>query len=496
MNTPLRRVGLAMLAMIVLLLGNVTYIQMVNADDYRTDSRNNRVLYDEYSRERGKIISPDGGQLLAKVTPTNDSLRYLRQYPFGAAMAPVTGFYSVRYGSRALEKAEDEILNGSDDRLFVRRLSDLITGRDPRGGNIQTTVIPQVQQAAFDAMSKKNFTGAVVALRPQTGEILAMVSTPSYDPNPLSSHSSAEQEKYMNTVRDQNNPAKPMLNRAIQETYQPGSTFKLVVAAAALEDGKDKNYMLPADASIQLPGTKTDLENFAHSHCGPADQSQVNLETALALSCNTAFATLADQVGKDKLREQAEKFGIGQTDLQIPMGVETSTIGKLPDRAALFQTGIGQRDVNITPMQDAMIAAAIANNGTVMRPQLVQKVLAPDLQVISDFDADELGRAMSGSNANELRDMMKKSEENSRGDGKVPGLVLASKTGTAEHGTDPKNTPPHAWYVAFAPADNPQIAVAVVVENGGDRGLAATGSSVAASVGRATINALPGIGGR
>jgi penicillin-binding protein A len=497
MNTPLRRVGLAMLAMLVLLLGNVTYIQMVNADDYRTDSRNNRVLYDEYSRERGKIISADGRELLAKVTPTNDRLRYQREYPFGPAMAPVTGFYSVRFGSRALEKSEDEILNGSDDRLFVRRLSDLITGRDPRGGNIQTTVIPQVQQAAYDAMSKKNFTGAVVALRPQTGEILAMVSTPSYDPNPLSSHSSDEQEKYINTVRDENNPAKPMLNRAIQETYQPGSTFKLVVAAAALEDGKDKNYLLPADASIQLPGTRTtDLENFAHSHCGPADQTQVPLETALALSCNTAFATLADQVGRDKLLEQAQKFGIGQTDLQIPMGVATSGIGKLPDRAALFQTGIGQRDVNLTPMQDAMIAAAIANNGTVMRPQLVQKVLAPDLQVISEFDADELDRAMSGSNANELRDMMKKSEENTKGDGKVPGLVIASKTGTAEHGVNPKATPPHAWYVAFAPADNPQIAVAVVVENGGDRGLAATGGSVAASVGRATINALPGIGGR
>jgi peptidoglycan glycosyltransferase len=496
MNTPLRRVGLAMFGMLLLLLGNITYIQMVNADDYRADSRNQRVLYDEYSRERGKIISPDGRELLAKVSPTNDNLHYLRQYPFGAAMAPVTGYYSVRYGSRGLERAEDEILNGSDDRLFVRRLSDLITGRDPRGGNIQATIIPAVQQAAYDAMMKKNFTGAVVALRPQTGEILAMVSTPSYDPNPLSSHSSDEQEAYWNTVRDEYNPKKPILNRALSETYPPGSTFKLVVTAAALEDGKDKDYLLPADASIQLPGTKTDLENFSHTHCGPADQNQVPLETALALSCNTAFATLADQLGKDKLLEQAGKFGIGQPDLKTPLNVVSSSVGTLPDRAALFQTGIGQRDVLLTPMQDAMVAAAIANNGVVMRPQLVQKVLAPDLQVISDFDADDLGRAMSGTNAGKLRDMMKKSEDNTKGDGKVAGLQIASKTGTAEHGANPKATPPHAWYVAFAPADNPQIAVAVLVENGGDRGLAATGGSVAATVGRATINALPGIGGR
>jgi penicillin-binding protein A len=497
MNTPLRRVGLAMLAMLVLLLGNITYIQLFNADKYRADARNQRVLYDEYSRERGKIIANgDGHELLAKVTPTNDRLRYLRQYPMGPAFAPVTGFYSVRFGSRGLERAEDEILNGSDDRLFVRRLSDLITGRDPRGGNIQATVIPQVQQAAYDAMTAKGYTGAVVALKPQTGEILAMVSTPSYDPNPMSSHDSDEQEKAWNAIRDENNPKQPVLDRAIQQNYPPGSTFKLVVAAAALADGKDENYMLPADASIQLPGTNTDLENFAHSHCGPADQAQVTMATALQLSCNTAFATLADQVGKDKLQEQAAKFGIGQTDLSIPLGVVGSSIGKLPDRAALFQTGIGQRDVLLTPMQDAMVAAGIANGGVVMRPQLVQKVLAPDLQVISDFESDQLSRAMTGSDANKLRDMMKLSEDHTAGDGKVPGLVIASKTGTAEHGTDPKNTPPHAWYVAFAPADNPQIAVAVLVENGGDRGLAATGGKVAAGIGRATINALPGIGGR
>ncbi|MBP2321812.1 peptidoglycan glycosyltransferase [Kibdelosporangium banguiense] len=496
MNTPLRRVGIAMLAMLVLLLGNITYIQMVNADDYRADSRNQRVLLDEYSRERGKIISNDGKQLLATVTPTNDRLKYLRQYPLGAAFATVTGYYSVRYGARALERSEDEILNGSDDRLFVRRLSDIITGRDPRGGNIQTTIDSRVQQAAYDAMTASNYTGAVVALRPQTGEILAMVSTPTYDPNQLSTHDSDEQEAAWLSLTKKDDPRKPMINRAIQEVYPPGSTFKLVVAAAALEDGQTKDTQLTAANNVQLPGTRTDLENFNGGHCGPADQQTASLETALALSCNTAFATLADQLGKQKLQEQAQKFGIGQTDLQIPMGVVTSGLGPMPDKASLYQTGIGQRDVQLTPMQDAMIAATIANNGVLMRPQLVQKVLAPDLSVMSDFAADDLGRAMSTSNANTLRDMMKKSEDNTKGNGKVNGLVIASKTGTAEHGNDPKKTPPHAWYVAFAPADNPQIAVAVLVESGGNRGLAATGGSVAASVGRATINALPGIGGR
>ncbi|MFC0115748.1 peptidoglycan D,D-transpeptidase FtsI family protein [Kibdelosporangium aridum] len=494
MNTPLRRVGLTMLVMVVLLLANITYIQMVKADDYRADSRNQRVLFDEYSRERGKIISSDN-KLVATVTPTNDRLRFLRQYPLGAAFAPITGYYSVRYGSRALERSEKEILDGSDDRLFVRRLSDLITGRDPRGGNIQTTVDSRIQQAAYDAMISAGYTGSVVAIRPQTGEILAMVSTPSYDPNPLSSHNGDEQEKAWTSYRD--DKAKPLTNRAIQETYQPGSTFKLVVTAAALEDGMTKDEQLTAAPSVKLPGTRdATLENFAGGHCGPGDAPTATLELALSVSCNTAFAELAGKLGADKLREQATKFGIGQPDLQIPMGVAESNIGPLPDAASLYQTGIGQRDVRLTPLQDAMIVSAIANGGTLMRPQLVQKVLAPDLSEMGKFHADELGRAMSTSNAAVLRDMMKKSEDNTRGNGKVNGLTIASKTGTAEHGTDPKNTPPHAWYAAFAPADNPQIAVAVLVENGGNRGLAATGSSVAASVGRATINAMPGIGGR
>ncbi|MFD1050922.1 penicillin-binding transpeptidase domain-containing protein, partial [Kibdelosporangium lantanae] len=200
------------------------------------------------------------------------------------------------------------------------------------------TIIPQVQQAAYDAMTARNYTGAVVAIKPQTGEILALVSTPSYDPNPLASHDKDEQQTAWDQIRDEKNPKKPVLDRAIQENYPPGSTFKLVVAAAALEDGKDENYLLPADPSIKLPGTNTELENFSHSHCGPdGGAAQVTMAVALQYSCNTAFASLADQLGKQKLEDKAEAFGIGQQDLQIPLGVVASTIGKLPDRASLWR---------------------------------------------------------------------------------------------------------------------------------------------------------------
>ncbi|MGQ0839947.1 peptidoglycan D,D-transpeptidase FtsI family protein [Actinokineospora sp.] len=497
MNTPLRRVGLAMLGMIVLLLANATYIQIIKADDYRKDPRNQRVLLEEYSRERGKILARGDGQVqvLATVQPTNDRLRYLRQYTNGPLYAPVTGFYSVRYGAGGLERAEDEILNGSDDRLFVRRLSDLITGRDPRGGNIELTVNPAAQTAAYQALEKEGFAGSVVALNPKTGEILAMVSTPSYDPNPLSAHDGAAQQQAWTEYN--NDKRKPMLNRAIAETYAPGSTFKLVVAAAALEDGKNKDDQVTATDKIVVGNSE--LRNFNRGFCAGSPNT-VSMETALSLSCNTAFAQLAHDLGADKLAAQAAKFGIGESDLTIPMAVAQSCIGPradngclaISDANALYQSGIGQRDVRLSPLQNAQIVAAIANGGERLKPQLVKSVLAPDLSEIAKLDEDSLGRVMSRGNAEQLRDMMIQSEAKTAGDGKTNGLTIASKTGTAETGNDPKNTPPFAWYVAFAPADDPKIAIAVVVES---QDVAATGGKLSASIGRAAINAFLAGGG-
>lgn len=496
MNTPLRRVGLAMLAMIVLLLANATYIQVVKADDYRNDPRNRRVLLEEYSRQRGKILTSDE-VIIANVKSTNDRLQYQRTYLNGPMYAPVTGYYSVRYGSSGLERAENDILNGSDDRLFVRRLSDLVTGRDPRGGNIVTTINSKAQQAAYDAMSQAGYAGAVVAIKPDDGQILAMVSTPSYDPSGLASQDGTQQEQAWKSYQTDE---KPMLNRAISENYQPGSTFKLVTASAALNDGRDKNSEVTTSPGINVINGDTScdvddntcLANYSRRSCGNG-----TMQDALAHSCNTAFAQLADQLGADKMIEQAGKYGIGQTDLQIPMSVVPSCVGDrlsnqcmvIPDRASLFQSGIGQKDVRLTALENCTIAATIANGGTRMRPQLVQKILAPDLDEISGYDPDEVDQALSSSDADELRDMMLESEKNTAGPGKRDDLKIASKTGTAETGVDPKETPPFAWYVAFAPADNPQIAVAVVVES---RDVAATGGKLAAGVGRATINAVVG----
>jgi peptidoglycan glycosyltransferase len=482
-NTPVRRIALAVMGMVVLLMANLTYVQVVKAGDYRNDQRNQRVLLAEYSRQRGQISA--AGQVLADSKETGGRLRFQREYPDGPEYSAVTGYYSVLYSSSGVERSLDEVLNGSDDRLFARRLSDLVTGRDPSGGNVVLTIDPAVQRAAYDELTQRRFAGSVVAVRPQTGQILAMVSTPSFDPNDLASLSSEEQTAAWARLNKANPPT--LSNRAISETYPPGSTFKLIDTAAALQAGFTPDSPLTAAPEITLRNTKTDLENFAGTPCGTGPTA--TLRDALARSCNTAFADLAAQLGEDKIRQQAEKFGVGTAPPPVPMPVVPSTLGDVPDVASLQQSAIGQRDVRFTPLQNAMIVSAIANGGQLMAPYLVQQIQSPTLDVLDEAQPDRLGQAVPPEVARTLTDLMIGAENRTQGGGKITGVQIAAKTGTAEHGADPKATPPHNWYVAFAPADDPQIAVAVVVENGGDRSLEATGGSRAAPIGRAVIAA-------
>lgn len=490
MNTPMRRIAIAVMGMVVVLLAGVTYVQVINADELRSDNRNQRVLVDEYSRQRGQISAD--GQILATSTESGDRFKYLRLYPENPnaptspqAEAPVTGFYSMNYGSTGLERAADGVLSGSDDRLFGRRLFDLISGRNPRGGNVVTTIDPMLQQIAYDQLTAKDYTGSVVALDPRTGAILAMASAPSYDPNLLSGHDGDVVSE--NWQRLQSDPSAPMLNRAISQTYPPGSTFKVLTSADALEHGATVDDQLTAAAGLTLPGTNTVLHNYADEQCGPGDT--VSLITAFARSCNAAFAQLGIKYGTESLQKTAKDFGIGPDTPTIPLPVADSTLGSIPDDAALGQSSIGQRDVALTPLQNAVVAATVANGGVRMQPYLVDKLEGPDLKTLSTTKPTSPGQAMPPEVAKTLTDMMLASEQNTSGAGSVPGVDIASKTGTAEHGSTPKQTPPHGWYIAFAPAEDPVIAVAVIVENGGDQGLSATGGSVASPIGRAVISA-------
>ncbi|MFF2553550.1 peptidoglycan D,D-transpeptidase FtsI family protein [Nocardia sp. NPDC058058] len=495
MNTPLRRVAMAVMLMIVALLINATYIQVQfgpigKADSLRNDPRNGRVLLDEYARQRGQISAQ--GTVLASSVSTDDRYKYLRTYPTDPlAYAPATGFYSMQYGSTGLEHAEDSVLNGSDNQLFGRRFIDMVSGRDPRGGNVITTINPAMQKVAYEQLTSKGYTGSVVAIEPSTGRILTMVSTPSYDPNLLSGHDGAAAAQAWQTL--QGDPRQPMLNRAVSQTYPPGSTFKVIVTAAALSNGIAKpDDQLTAQSRITLPDTTTTLENYNGSHCGPGDAPTASLTDAFKFSCNTAFVDLGIKVGAAKLKDEAAAFGIG-THPNIPIPWADSTVGTIPDAPALGQSSIGQRDVALTPLDNAVIAATVANGGVRMQPHLVDQLQAPDLSTLETVKPMSVGQAISAPVATQLTNLMIESEKNTQGGTQQRGYQIASKTGTAEHGNDPRNTPPHAWYIAFAPAQNPKIAIAVIVENGGDRALAATGGSVAAPVARAVLDA--GLGG-
>ena len=500
MNTPLRRVSIAMMVMVVLLMVNDMYVQVIKADSYANNPLNQRTVLTEYSQQRGTITAADGTPL-AKSVATTDTYKYLRQYPAGPMYAPVTGYFSQLYGTSGMERIENSILNGSDDRLFVRRLSDLITGRNPSGGNVQLTIDPKVQAAAYNGMVSAGYTGAAVAIQPSTGQILALVSSPSYDPNGLASHDSTTQA---NTWRATNptSSTSPLLDQAIAAAYQPGSTFKLIVATAALQNNTDSenNDDLPNSPAITLPGTNTQMHNDDNETCpGGTGNGMVSMKDALAHSCNTAFATLAGKVGASALSAQAQKFGFGN-GYQIPLNVATSCLGPasngnclniLNGTPGLYQSGIGQLNVQETPLQNALVAATIANGGVEMQPQLVKAILAPDFSTIQGFTPQVMNNSvMSSQTASALTDMMEASEQNSGNANKLPNITIASKTGTAEHGNDPKNTQPYGWYVAFAPGKD--IAVAVVVTSGGSFDLATIGAKVAAPIARLMINAAVG----
>ena len=492
MNRPLRRVGTAITVLVLLLLANITYIQVVKASGYRADPNNSRTAEAEFTHPRGQIITAKG-TVLAQSVPSNDSFKYQRRYPQGAMYGSITGYFSSLYGTGSegtagIEHTENSILSGDDDHLIGDRFSDLITGRDPRGGDVQLTIVDAVQQAAYNGLAAKHYVGAVVAIRPSTGAILALATTPSYDPSPLASHSEAVQRAESKRINSSTPSVR--LNRATGAVYPPGSTFKLVVSGAALQHGYTPQSTVTGASKMTLPGSGgATLSNFEGETCGDGGGADVSVTEALAHSCNTAFATIGIALGAVPIRTQASALGVDPAGFDVGIPVVGSRLGPMADPAAIAQSSIGQRDVALTPMQNAVIVATIANHGSRMAPYLVDKTTKPDLSVISQASPVQVDQAMPTNVADQIRDMMISSEKDSPGANPFTGVVIASKTGTAEHGTTPKTTPPHAWYVAFAPADNPQVAVAVLVENGGDRGLAATGATVAGPIGRAVISA-------
>lgn len=482
MNTPLRRLATMALVMFLVLTGSATWIQVVQAPSLNSDSRNVRVLYREFGSARGPIVV--AGTAVASSVPVDDPFNYQRTYADGDLYSAVTGFYSIANRYSQLEAAENDALTGRGDELFFSRVRDLLTGRSPEGAAVETTINPAAQRAARDGLGDQQ--GAVVAIEPSTGKILALVSTPGFDPNALAVHDTAAASAAYSALAGAD--GNPLRSNATQERYPPGSTFKLVTAAAALSSGRyAPDTPVASPRVLDLPGTTATIQNFGGSSCGG---DTVSLADALRISCNTAFAQLGLDLGDDAIRAQAEAFGFGDDSLTVPLSVVTSVFPAdlgLPETA---QSAIGQRDVQATPLQMAMVAAGIANGGVVMRPYLVQTVRAADLSVISETSPEVYSRPLSEANAAALRDMMVGVVASGTGTAaRISGIDVAGKTGTAQ---TVEGQAPHAWFTAFAPASAPRVAVAVLVEHGGSMGNDATGGAVAAPIARAVIEAVLG----
>lgn len=482
MNRPIRRVAVAFMVLFLALMANANYIQVFQASDLNDRSDNRRVTLDEYARQRGPILV--GGTQVAYSVKTKDDLVYLRKYRDPKLYGLLTGYYSFVYGREGIESAQNSVLSGTDDRLFVRRIVDLITNRKPQGGSVLLTINPAAQKAAQQALGNK--TGAAVAINPSTGEILAMVSNPSYDPNRLSSHDANSIIKAWKDLDE--DPDNPTENRAAQRRYPPGSTFKLVTSAAALSTGRyAPNTMLSAPASLDLPQTTFNMKNWQDGLCGPA--AQVTLQDALATSCNTAFGGLGLALGDKAIREQAEKFGFGQKFLP-ELDASSSVFPDELNPPQLAQSSIGQFEVAATPLQMAMVTAAIANRGKLMKPYIVAKTSGPDLKTLEVTEPEEVDQAVTPEVASQLNQMMVDVVENGTGSPvKIPGVRVGGKTGTAQTTPD---RPPFAWFTSFAPAEDPKVAVAVVIEHANVGRDEISGGKLAAPVAKAVMEAVIG----
>jgi len=481
-NAPLRKLSAVVTVLFLALFGSSSVIQFVQAQSLTNRPGNARTVYKEYSRERGPIVA--GNVTLATSKPSNDLYRFQRTYPGGPLYSAVTGYYSTALAAATgIEASQSSYLAGTADQLFYRRISDILTGRQPKGASVELTINPKAQQAAWDALG--NQRGAVVALDPRTGAVLAMVSKPAFDPNKLASHSrAAGQSAYNALVKS---AARPLENRAIAGSlYPPGSTFKLIVSAAALSTGAyTPDTLVPGPAELDLPQTAATLPNDDRQPCGPG--GQVRLADALRISCNTAFGALGMKLGAKTVADQAARFGFGRP-LQIPLTVTPSRFPAVEGQAQLAQASIGQFDVRATPLQMAMVAAGIANRGVVMQPYLVNRIRSSDLDTVSAAEPTPFSTAVTPEVAAQLTSMMEGVVESGTGvNAQIPGVRVAGKTGTAQ--TAPGQAP-DAWFTSFAPAEDPRIAVAVIVENGGGFGEAASGGRIAAPIARAVMQAV------
>lgn len=485
MQKQIRRVGFGLLVAFLAVFAQLNYVQIFAADSIAGRPANFRSLIREYGVKRGRILTVDF-ETIAASRATRGDLKYERTYPGGELYGHITGWYSIVYGTSRIERTFNDQLLGEGGVLSMQDLQDRFLGSGERGDDVRLTIHSGLQEAARDALGDER--GSIVALDPQTGEVRAMWSNPSFDPSPLASHVTRDARQYWESLEPESTQS-PLLHLATSRGYPPGSTFKVVTTAAALESGRYRPSSTFDDpVELELPLTTETLTNFTKTSC--LGGGQIDLFKALTVSCDTTFATIGLEI-PDEVREGAEGFGFnGPIPFDVP--TESSTFPDIADDNAPLRAfaAIGQGDVIATSLQMALVAAGVANGGEVPRPRLVQEVIDPSGGIVERFAPETLGRAMSVETASEVARMMVSVVQDPSGTGaaaRIEGTTVAGKTGTAQTGVEGAN--PHTWFIAFAPANDPKLAIAVIVENGGSFGSEATGGAVAAPIARQVLEA-------
>ncbi|MFF7752120.1 peptidoglycan D,D-transpeptidase FtsI family protein [Streptomyces sp. NPDC007971] len=488
MNKPLRRIAIFCGLLVLALLIRDNWLQYVKADTLRTDSANRRVTIERYANPRGDIIV-DGNPITGSVESKHGDFKYKRTYKDGPMWAPVTGYSSQAFDSSQLEKLNDGILTGNDDRLFFRNTLDMITGKQKQGGNVVTTLNAAAQKAAFSGLKERGGKGAVVALEPSTGKILALASYPSYDPSSFAGNSTTTDAKAWNALQKKNNPADPMLNRALRETYPPGSTFKVVTAAAALENGLYTDATSPTRSPLPwiMPGTTTPLKNEGNIAC-----KNVSMEEALRISCNSVFGKIGADLGNDKMLAEAKKFGFDSEQF-TPVRSNASVFSDHMNQSQTALSSIGQYNTAATPLQMAMIASAVANDGKLMKPYMVDELQSSNLDQVAKTEPKEMSRPLSPKNAQILQQMMETVV--TKGTGTKAqiggGVTVGGKTGTAQHGVA-NSANPYAWFISYAKLSDGSspVAVAVVIEDESAHRDDISGGGLAAPIAKNVMKAV------
>jgi len=469
-NRALRRISIAVLVMFLLLLVNVNYLQGFAPASLASKPNNARAFEAQFQYQRGSIDTADN-VTIAESRPSNDIYKYQRYYPYGPQYAPVTG-YDTLYGQSGIEYYENSVLNGSDSSLTVRNLIDLLTGKQRQGANVTVTINSQAQNAAWNALlsTTGGKPGAVVALDPQTGAILAMASYPSYDPNLLATHNGNQLNAADKALLEQS--GNPLLNRAINFTWPPGSTFKILTSSAYLTQnpGSTPQTSVYSPTQLTLPQTTHILTNNNGEVCGDGS-GHAPLITAFAQSCDTTFGSLGMTLTGPTLDHFATLYGMNSDTLKIPMPVSPSNYVIPPSKALTAFSAIGQYSDTVTPLQEAMFAATIANGGKLMTPYLVKQVTASDLSTVQTTAPVQLSQPVSPAVAARVGQMMLAAVQDPNGTANAfnsgaVGFTMAGKTGTAQNGLN--NTGLNdAVFTCYAPYDNPQIAVGVIIQGGG-----------------------------